>query len=163
MYVKELRKLGRKQIVQWILLFMCETQNTSSLNHRVFKSVEPENYGSLNHRAFNLGNPKYQFLGQWGLSPRLLYNGLCPFPSSLQVLHNNNNIIQIFSNNFQFLKLKYIFSNIYIYINRLHKNGSATRSLILILTDLILLHKTCEIWNSNPSSFTWTSPSKRFR
>ena len=59
MYVKELRKLERKQIVQWILLFTCETQNTGSLNHRVFKSVEPENYGSLNHRAFNLGNPKY--------------------------------------------------------------------------------------------------------
>lgn len=41
MYVKELRKLERKQIVQWILLFMCETQNT----------------GSLNHMGFNLGNP----------------------------------------------------------------------------------------------------------
>ena len=26
MHVKELRKLERKQVVQWILLFMCETQ-----------------------------------------------------------------------------------------------------------------------------------------
>ena len=34
------------------------------------------------------------------------------------------------------------------------------RILAPILTDLVLLHKTCGIWNSNPSGFAWALPSK---
>ena len=48
-------------------------------------------------------------------------------------------------------------------MNELHKNGLATRSLAPILTNLVLLHKTCRIWNSSPSSFAWTFPSKAIK
>ena len=34
------------------------------------------------------------------------------------------------------------------------------RILAPILTGLVLLHKTCGIWNSSPSSFAWALPSK---
>ena len=37
-------------------------------------------------------------------------------------------------------------------------NESTTRSLALILTDLVLLYKIYEIWNLSPSSFAWTLP-----
>ena len=43
----------------------------------------------------------------------------------------------------------------YIYVNEFHKNDSATRILAPILTDLVLLHKTCGIWNSSLSGFAW--------
>ena len=37
------------------------------------------------------------------------------------------------------------------------------RILAPILTDFVLLHKTCKIWNSSPSGFAWALPSKIVR
>ena len=39
-----------------------------------------------------------------------------------------------------------------------HENESAMRILAPILIDLVLLHKTCRIWNSSPSGFAWALP-----
>ena len=47
-----------------------------------------------------------------------------------------------------------------MYVNEFHENDSVTRILASILTDLVFLHKTCEIWNSSPSTFAWALPSK---
>ena len=37
------------------------------------------------------------------------------------------------------------------------------RILAPILTDLVLLYKTCRIWNSSPNGFAWALPSKIVR
>ena len=44
-----------------------------------------------------------------------------------------------------------------------HENDSATRILAPILTDLVLLHKTCGIWILSPSGSAWALPSKIVR
>lgn len=60
MHVKELRELDTKCVVQYILSFICETQNTGSLYHMGFNLGNP-NTSSFSHRAFHLWNPKYWF------------------------------------------------------------------------------------------------------
>ena len=50
-----------------------------------------------------------------------------------------------------------------MYVDEFHENELATRIPTPILIDLVLLHKTCGIWNSSPSGFTWALPSKIVR
>ena len=72
----------------------------------------------------------------------------CPFPYLYRSYIRTHYTIHIFT--------------YYIYVNEFHENDSAMRILTLILIDLVLLHKTCGIWNSSPS-FAWALSSKIVR